>query len=124
MPLVVLARHKQLNRVPIGLFDVLELCGPLGAVLASEQRESLEGLWKQVCSPQSSEHRANLPERCDRAWFEKTFCGGNRVDDDANLWAALESINIYGPLAIVAAEPAMLEEHFTAFKVEQHYCNL
>ena len=89
VPLKILSRHvAHACRMPRGLFDVLlELCGPFGATLGQELRDSMQALWQRACAaPDDEKTRRNLPTRCDRRWFESTFCAGVKVENDTNVW--------------------------------------
>ena len=54
--------------------------------------------------------RAGLPARCDRGWFEATFCEGAAVADGADVWSYVSTFNMYDPLALVAAVPALADK--------------
>ena len=43
--------------------------------------------------------------RCDRAWFAKTFCAGVEASSDEEIWNAVDSVNLYSPIALLAALP-------------------
>ena len=38
-----------------------------------------------------------LPERCDAAWFSKTFCGGKELDlrPTESVWEHVLNLNMY-----------------------------
>ena len=39
-----------------------------------EQRESFNMLWQRACAPSGAARRRKLPDRCDQAWFVRSFC--------------------------------------------------
>jgi hypothetical protein len=106
VPLHIVTRHlSHACRLPRKLFDALAAHGgPLGRKLYEEQRATLELLFSRACSPADDEHtRLELPARCDREWFLRNFCDGKDVTDASQIWEAIESIHLYGPIALVAA---------------------
>ena len=77
VPIVCTTRHcAYAAQVPRGIYDQLALTGsPIGVHLRQKQRDSIEGLWQRAVSGGSA--RNGLPSRCNKAWFQKAFCGGN-----------------------------------------------
>jgi len=111
---VILSRYiTKACRVPRELFDVLEKHGgAIGALITSSQRQSLVGLWREASAPVGDPARRSLPARCDREWFEKTFCGGRTTTTEDSVWGAIESINVYSPIALIAALPGDTFENY------------
>lgn len=122
VPLLIISRHLAAAcRLPRGLFDALEdHGGRLGQILANEQREAIESLWQQACAPPDDlKKRLGLPPRCDRNWFLKTFCNGKDVESDNDVWAAVESINVYNPLSLISAlQPEFINKYLDATHME------
>ena len=64
--------------------------------------------------------RIGLPERCDKSWFQKTFCGGDpevfmRGIDDV-IWDCVVGFQMYDSLAVLAAVPSIREALFTPMR--------
>ena len=75
---------------------------------------SLVALWQKARAPAGDPARKGLPERCDREWFSRTFCGGadlTEVGPDM-IWPHVKSLNFYDPLTLLAAVPACLKRFF------------
>jgi len=107
VPMVVLSRHVAMECcIPITFFDALgSHGGEVGRRIYKNERESLEKLWRCSCAPPGSAARGNLPDRCDAKWFSDTFCAGTQVAKEEDVWKSVESVNIYSPLALLAALP-------------------
>lgn len=75
---------------------------PVGERLRATQRRSIEGLWERVNMPADDPNRLGLPGRCDRAWFEKTFCD-NPVPEGAEVWDSIARLPVYDAVAGLAA---------------------
>ena len=51
--------------------------------------------------------------RCDRQWFARTFCAGVEANNDDEVWNAIDSVNLYSPIALLAALPgSTLKNYF------------
>ena len=125
MRLVVLTRHSAYGaQLPAFVYDELATVGhPVAQRLRQSQMNSLNILWRKACLPPGHKDRGSLPERCNRKWFEQAFCGGadlsavaaaaagNREDEGA-VWPHVTGLNMYDPLALLAAHPTTLERFF------------
>ena len=62
-----------------------------------------------------SRSSSGLPDRCNREWFAQTFCeGASLADPDTEpVWPKIAFINVYNPLALLAALP-VVEAKFLA----------
>eukprot|EP00985_Skeletonema_marinoi_P023994 scaffold16348_cov126-Skeletonema_marinoi.AAC.1 len=107
VPMVILSRHVAMECcIPINFFDALgSHGGEVGQRIYKNERESLEKLWRCSSAPSGSAARGNLPDRCDINWFSDTFCAGTEVTKEEDVWTSVESVNIYSPLALLAALP-------------------
>ena len=110
-------------KVPLqrGVYEQMQKGGhPVAKRLMEEQKHSILELWKRACSPPNSANRAELPDRCDRAWFINTFMGGP-TEENAKLeyiddvWPFIKSFNMYDPLCTIA----VLAENEKIFDVEK-----
>jgi hypothetical protein len=115
VPLVVISRHlSHACRVPAELFDILASHGgQLGKTVRDEQRESFNMLWERACAPSGdASKRRKLPERCDRAWFVRSFCSGEHPPEAGaeDVWAAVESVRLYNPMALLASLPPFVDQ--------------
>jgi len=115
VPMVVLSRHvARACRLPRALFDVLnEHGGPIGARIYRASRDSFKLLWSRACAAADDPSRGQLPKRCNREWYLQTFCGGgtppeggSEGDDFDAVWPMVQSVNLYSPLALIAALPS------------------
>ena len=107
VPMVVLSRHVAMECcIPISFFNALgSHGGEVGRKIYNSERSSLEKLWRCSSAPAASLSRGNLPDRCDKKWFSDTFCAGRQVDKEDDVWKSVEAVNIYSPLALLAALP-------------------
>lgn len=59
--------------------------------LRSTQEKSITGLWRRASLPPKHVDRRGLPDRCDRKWFAKSFCGGADLSgvpaDTPSIWS-------------------------------------
>eukprot|EP00929_Paragymnodinium_shiwhaense_P094720 TRINITY_DN5548_c1_g1_i1.p1 TRINITY_DN5548_c1_g1~~TRINITY_DN5548_c1_g1_i1.p1 ORF type:complete len:785 (-),score=118.28 TRINITY_DN5548_c1_g1_i1:136-2304(-) len=122
VPLTIVTRTAAYAApVPREVYDILAQTGNvIGWRLRNAQRESIESLWKRAAAPAGDPRRRGLPDRCDGAWFKKTFCGNDplldeRGPDDA-AWDLIKAFNMYDSLALVAAVPALKQRFFTPLK--------
>ena len=106
--MLVVSRHlANACSVPTALFDELEeFGGELGRLVKTELSGGFRELFTRACASTAHERRG-LPERCTKAWFEATFCRGVEVRDADAVWPTLASVNIYNPLVLLAALPAV-----------------
>ena len=58
--------------------------------------------------------RQGLPNRCNKAWYCKTFLKGNGMDrgGDDSIWDLVEQFNMYDVLALVYAVPSLAWRFF------------
>jgi len=114
VPLVVLSRHVAKECcIPRTFFDVLASHGgPVGRYVFQTERDSLLNLWKCASAPAGDKRRSNLPLRCDRDWFANIFCAGTVANTESEVWNSIETINLYSPIALLAALPGKTIEHF------------
>jgi len=116
VPLLVLSRFAAYGcQVPRSTYDDLAAAGgQIGRRLQETQRTSIERLWRRACAPADSPSRAGLPVRCDKRWFCDTFLGGDGRDrtEDVSIWDLVRGFNMYDPIALVAAVPALVERFF------------
>ena len=68
--------------------------------------------WRRTSLPASDERRGKLPPRCDRSWFAQTFCAGRLAASEEEVWTSVESVNLYSPVALLAALPRSLANYF------------
>lgn len=110
-------------RVPRSCYDDLAGLGsPVGCRLRNAQRASIEQLWARANAPAGSPVREGLPDRCDRVWFLKTFCGdceaGYTRDGADTIWDLVETFVIYDAVALLAALPRHRQLVFKAMRVK------
>ncbi|MCA9776635.1 MAG: nucleoside hydrolase [Candidatus Eremiobacteraeota bacterium] len=74
---------------------------PVGERLKATQRRSIEGLWERVNMTADDPNRLGLPGRCDKAWFEKTFCDGP-VPEGSDVWDSIARLPVYDAVAGLA----------------------
>lgn len=101
--------------VPRSIYDAMHATGsPIAARLFTEQKTSIEELWKR-CNA-SGAGRQGLPNRCDKAWFCKTFLKGQGLDRRGNesIWDLVEQFNMYDVLALVFAVPSLAWRFFSS----------
>ena len=115
IPLRVVTRFAayacQMSR---SIYDEMAATGSaIGDHLKRAQKQSIEKLWQRVCAPEGSQTRQGLPMRCDKPWFCATFCNGRGAERSADegIWDEVLGFNMYDPLALVLAVPA-LNDHF------------
>lgn len=121
VPMVVLTRHMaKCCRLPRALFDVLRAHGgPLGEILFEGQQEAMDLLYSQACTPpDDAVVRMGLPPRCDQSWFAQTFCNNAQIDDPDQVWGAIESLNVYAPMALLAVLPHAFVPQLDPFEIE------
>jgi hypothetical protein len=122
IPLIVITRWAAYAaKVPVTCYNDLAFSGSwIGCRLRNAQRADIEGLWSRAVSPSGSVVRAELPDRCDRAWFLKTFCAGadasSRSASDT-IWDLVAGFVQYDTIAALAAIPALRDELFEPCKV-------
>jgi len=116
--LVVLSRHFSRHvRVPRVFFDGLASHGGVvGERILDAQKGGLHLLWDAAnAHPSETERRRGLPQRCDKQWFAENFC--NKVPGGApafrlgffdGVWNSVEQLNVYTPLALMAAMPQLM----------------
>lgn len=116
VPLIVVSRWAAYAAmVPRSCYDELAALGSwVGCRLRNAQRASIENLWNRVCG--TGDEREGLPERCNRAWFLKTFCGGDSAKGrhrGDTIWDLVEGFMQYDSVATLAAVPALRRRFFS-----------
>jgi hypothetical protein len=103
-------------KVPRQIYDEMASLGSsIGCRMRNAQRSSIEGLWARACAPSGSTQRAGLPDRCDRAWFVKTFCAGKDATDRSGndtIWDLVGGFMQYDTIATLIALPKMRQLFF------------
>jgi hypothetical protein len=117
--MVIFSRHASLAiQFPPKLYDDLASTKcPIAIRLRDTQKHDLDILWRRSIGT-TPEERQGLPDRCNRAWYLKTFCGGEnvQVDDDA-IWNSVVKLSISDLGAIVAAVPKYRQKFFSPKEV-------
>ena len=94
--------------LPRTVYDDMKSSGsPIALRLFDVQRSSIEELWKR-CNAEGEE-RKGLPPRCSKAWYMKTFLGGQgeeRTGTDS-IWDLVQQFNMYDPMALILAVPPL-----------------
>ena len=121
IPLTVLTRHAAgVCQVPRWVYDELAERSPVGKRLQDIQRDSIEVLWRKANMPPGVPERKGLPDRCDKAWFCKTFLGG-QGDDRAgtdSIWDLVLGFNLYDPLTVLAAVDRVRQEFMDPYEID------
>lgn len=114
VPMVILSRHLAKECcIPRHFFDVLgSHGGDVGKRIYDNERESLLNLWRCSCAPVGSAARGNLPPRCDANWFATNFCDGKVASSEDDVWKSIEAVNLYSPIALLAALPGETSTYF------------
>ena len=113
VPMIIVSRFAAYAcQLPRTLYDRMAGSGAdIGQHLKGVQCASIETLWRKANSPPGSHARANLPARCDKEWFIKTFCASSskavKLDGNSPIWDHVTGFNMYDPLALLAATPAL-----------------
>ena len=116
--LVVLTRSAAYAcPVPAFIYDELAVIGhPIALRLRSTQEQSITGLWRRASLPAGHPNRLGLPDRCDRSWFAKSFCGGADLSeipaDVESIWSQITAFNMYDPLALLLVDPRTSKAFF------------
>ena len=117
VPLIIASRFVAYTcQLPKTLYDrMARMATPISMHLQGVQQEAIEQLWMRACAPEGSGKRAGLPARCDREWFCKTFCGcgAGEIGEGEPIWDRVLGFNMYDPIALLAATPAM--QHLFTF---------
>jgi inosine-uridine nucleoside N-ribohydrolase len=121
VPLVVVSRWAAYAAmVPRSCYDELAALGSwVGCRLRNAQRASIENLWNRACA--TGDAREGLPPRCDRAWFLKTFCGGNPASGRGKgdtIWDLIVGFMQYDSVATLAAVPRLRKRFFSPCNVK------
>jgi inosine-uridine nucleoside N-ribohydrolase len=121
VPLIVVSRWAAYAAmVPRSCYDELAALGSwVGCRLRNAQRASIENLWNRACA--SGDQREGLPARCDRAWFLKTFCGGNEAAGRGRgdtIWDLIVGFMQYDSVATLAAVPSLRKKFFSPVVVK------
>jgi inosine-uridine nucleoside N-ribohydrolase len=118
IPLIIITRWSAYAaKVPVSCYNELAANGSwIGCRLRNAQRASIESLWSRAASPAGSEEKHGLPDRCDRAWFLKTFCANadatGRGPKDT-IWDLIAGFMQYDTVATLAAIPILRKKLFT-----------
>ena len=113
IPMIIVSRFAAYAcQLPRNLYDTMASSGAdIGEHLKDVQRTSIESLWRKANGPPSSAARGHLPARCDKDWFIGTFCASSSkaamLDGNSPIWDHVTGFNMYDPLALLAATPAM-----------------
>lgn len=116
IPMTVVTREvAYLCQMPFELYDLMESTGnPIGTCLKGRQQPALQTLFEAACAPAKSAARGALPLDRDRRWFVEVFCGsvdpGIAAGDD--IWPHVDKFNLYDPINLIAAVPALCERFF------------
>lgn len=95
----------------------------VGKRLRATQRRSIEGLWARVNLPGNDPDRIGLPARCDRAWFEKTFCD-KPIPESGQVWDSITKLPVYDAVAgLASAGPDQVAALFTPKEVKVNGVN-
>eukprot|EP00520_Triparma_pacifica_P019544 CAMPEP_0118669014 /NCGR_PEP_ID=MMETSP0785-20121206/20661_1 /TAXON_ID=91992 /ORGANISM="Bolidomonas pacifica, Strain CCMP 1866" /LENGTH=147 /DNA_ID=CAMNT_0006563641 /DNA_START=194 /DNA_END=633 /DNA_ORIENTATION=+ len=103
--MVILSRHAAYS-ASISKAFYEEIAGsqnPVALRLFQQQKHSITHLWSRAASMIGTPEREDLPARCDKAWFCKTFCNGKdlgHLSRDDEIWEHIESFNLYDPLSL------------------------
>ena len=84
-------------------------------------------LWERACAPSGdASKRRKLPERCDRAWFVRSFCSGEHPPEPGaeDVWAAVESVRLYNPMALLASLPPFVDQFLECTPVRVRWLGL
>jgi len=117
VPLIVLSRHAA-YACPVSrkIYDTMQMTNnPIAGRLRQAQRSSIENLWNRAKAPVGDASRMGLPPRCDVTWFQNSFCGGKTIDG-SSCWPYIRTFNMYDPLALLVAVPALREQFFESKK--------
>ena len=110
----VITRHAAYGApMPRAIYDDMNDTGsPIARRLFNEQRTSIEDLWRRCNAVGAA--RQGLPNRCNKAWYCKTFLKGNGMDrgGDESIWDLVEQFNMYDVLALVYAVPSLAWRFF------------
>jgi len=105
------------SAVPAFIYDELASIGhPVALRLRSTQEKSITGLWHRASLPPGHVDRRGLPDRCDRKWFAKSFCGGADLSsvtaDTPSIWSQVSAFNMYDPLAMLMVDDRTSQAFF------------
>jgi hypothetical protein len=121
IPLNILSRHAA-YACPVSrkIYDTMQMTNnPIAGRLRQAQRSSIENLWNRAKAPVGDASRMGLPSRCDVSWFQNSFCGGNTIEG-SSCWPYIRTFNMYDPLALLVAVPALREQFFESKKKVIH----
>mmetsp|Transcript_22021 Transcript_22021/g.45872 ORF Transcript_22021/g.45872 Transcript_22021/m.45872 type:complete len:1993 (-) Transcript_22021:215-6193(-) len=122
--MVILSRHAAYS-ASISKAFYEEIAGsqnPVALRLFQQQKHSITHLWSRAASMIGTPEREDLPARCDKAWFCKTFCNGKdlgHLSRDDEIWEHIESFNLYDPLSLLGG----LKSCRSYFDVVEHEVN-
>jgi len=119
VPLTVLSRHAAAAaKVDRSMYDRMAQTGhPVGIRLRDAQKKAIEHLWLRANLSAGDERRKGLPDRCDRAWFCKAFCGGEGLERTASdsVWNLVKTFMLYDPCTLLAAMPGLREYFYSPY---------
>jgi len=74
----------------------------------------MRNLWEATALPKSirpegARRTSSLPDRCDRNWFIRSFCPGEKIDANAECCPPIKFFTAQSPLALLAALPELFE---------------
>ena len=106
------------SKMPFGTFKVMAASGnQMGARIAEVQGERFLELWMKANAPAGSFERGDLPERCNRQWFIKTFCGGSDPGG-GNVLDHIAEVAWYDPINLIASVEGLCSQFFVPTTVE------
>ncbi|MBZ0187598.1 MAG: hypothetical protein K8F91_15225, partial [Candidatus Obscuribacterales bacterium] len=118
VPLTILTREAA-YAAPVrrDLYDRMAATGhPVGVKLRNSQQYAIQDLWIRANLTGDDPRRNKLPERCDKAWFVKTFCQGAKEGFERNgqddIWDLIASFQLYDPMTLIAALDELAERYF------------
>lgn len=119
IPTIITTRHASYGcRVSFEVFEEMAHTGsPIGQRLAAIQYDRLRELWAKANAPVGHPLRGDLPARCDRSWFTKTFCDGSDPGED-DIVGCLAAVAWYDPLNMIAGIDSLHGRFFDPYNIE------
>ena len=87
----------------------------VGTRLFREQSRTINQLWRRVNSDIGSADREDMPERCTKDWFCRTFTDGRGYDrkKEDDIWDLVNVFMMYDPLTLLLSIPEFRDRHAT-----------
>lgn len=125
VPLVVTSKWAAYAAsVPRDTYDLFAETGhPVGIRLQAMQEEMIQHLWFRANLAGDDPRRENLPPVLGKAWFAKTFCGGedlSALSGDDRIWKYIKVFNLYDQTAVMAALTDLATVHFDSVYLGQN----